>query len=66
MKINLTLKRNGNGYRKVLLIDTDRKEYALDAASWFTREDYIECNASDMKRTRDRLESEGYKRVDFI
>lgn len=64
MKINICTKRNQNGYRKILLIDTETKEYSRESTHWFCREDFAEVSITDFRRTLEKVEKEGYNEVE--
>lgn len=64
MKINLATKRDINGNRKIILIDTEKREYARASSRWYCREDFIECSLSDVRKAEEKAIQEGYKRLD--
>lgn len=64
MKINLATKRNAAGWRKILLIDTEKKEYSRESTHWFCREDFLEVSTTDFQRTLEKVEKEGYNEVE--
>jgi hypothetical protein len=64
MKINLATKRNASGWRKILLIDTETKQYSRESTHWFCREDFAEVSISDFQRTLEKVEKEGYNEVE--
>lgn len=64
MKINIATKRNAAGWRKILLIDTETKEYSRESTHWFFREDFLEVSTTDFRRTLEKVEKEGYKEVE--
>lgn len=66
MIFRFATKRGANGYRKYIIIDTDRREYATDPAKWFCREDYTEISAADRKKLLQQAEAENMNQVDYI
>ena len=66
MIFRFATKRGTNGYRKYIIIDTDRKQYATDPAKWFCREDYIEVSAADRRKLIEQAERENLTRIDYI
>lgn len=65
MILKFATKRNTNGNRKYLAIDTDRKEYATDPHGIMWRDELIEVSAHDLATIRGTVETE-YKRIDAI
>ena len=66
MIFRFATKRSANGYRKYIIIDTERKQYATDPAHWFNREDYIEVSADDRRKLIEQAERENLTRIDYI
>lgn len=54
MIIRFCTKRNVNGHRKYLIIDTSNKSYNNDCVRWFYRSDFVEVSASDLKKIKDQ------------
>lgn len=66
MKINFCTKRNAAGWRKKLLIDTDKKQFSRESAHWFCREDFVEVSTGDFRRMLEKVQHEGFTQVDFL
>lgn len=66
MVFRFATKRSTNGYRKYIIIDTDRRTYATEPAHWFHREDYIEVTAGDRRKLIEQAEHDNLTRVDYI
>lgn len=64
MKINLATKRNAAGWRKILLIDTEKKEYSRESTHWFCREDFAEVSTTDFRRMLEKVEKAGFSEVE--
>lgn len=64
MLLGFTTKRNANGNRKILVIDTDKKEYARDSRQFSFSG--IEIKSADMKSLERMLIWENYTKVDFL
>ena len=64
MKINLATKRNAAGWRKILLIDTETKQYSRESTHWFCREDFAEVSITDFRRTLEKVEKAGFSEVE--
>lgn len=66
MKLLFATKRNANGYRKFLGIDTERKEFARDCSQWYGREDITEITAADREKLIDTVTAAGFTEIDFM
>lgn len=64
MILKFATKRNANGYRKILIIDHDKKIYSRTAAHWFCREDFIETTNADRNKLINFIEAAGYTETD--
>ena len=64
MILEFMTKRNANGHRAFLIIDTDKQVFATDVRVMIP--DYVEIKLRDMCEMRKRIENDGFKRVDFI
>lgn len=64
MKINLATKRNAAGWRKILLIDTEAKQYSRESTHWFCREDFAEVSTTDFRRMLEKVEKAGFSEVE--
>lgn len=67
MIITYATRRNANGYRKFLVVDTARKEYARQGRrAYYTREEFIEISAADRKYIIEECKRESYTERDFL
>ena len=67
MILRFATKRDVNGNRYYLAIDTFRNEWARESAHWYTRDDIIEISKKDRRRMIEALQKEtGYKEVNNI
>lgn len=64
MKINLATKRNAAGWRKILLIYTETKEYSRESTHWFCREDFAEVSITYFRRMLEKVEKAGFSKVE--
>ena len=48
MILKFATKRDVNGNRKYLAIDTDKKQWSNNNASWFCRDDIVEVGKQDL------------------
>lgn len=65
MILEFATKRDRNGNRYYLGIDTDRKVYSLGRGRWYSREDITEITKTDRRRLIEKIEAE-YKRIDYL
>lgn len=66
MIIKYSTKKDINGNRYFLGIDTDKKVFSRESAHWFCREDIIEISRKDRRRIVDELENNGYTEIDYM
>ena len=64
MTISFATKRNTNGNRAILIIDSDAKTYATSAARWYCNDDYIEVSRRDLIAQRNLAINAGYKQIE--
>lgn len=64
MILRFATRRNANGYRKILIINHDKKIYSRTAAHWYSREDFIETTNTDRNKLIDFIEAAGYIETD--
>lgn len=50
MILKFATKRNQNGNRKYIAIDTNKSEYARQPQSWYCKEDIIEISLKDLHK----------------
>ena len=56
MVLRFCTKRNVNGNRKYLIIDCENKSYNDTCVRWFSRSDFVEVSASDLKMIKDQAQ----------
>lgn len=66
MILKFATKRDQNGNRYFLGIDTENKTYSKESAHWYSREDITEVSKKDRHKLLDILESENYTEVNHI
>lgn len=66
MIIKFATKRNPNGYRKFLAIDTINNTYATESTHWYCREDFTEIGNKDRQKIIEQLEKENFKRIERL
>lgn len=66
MILKFATKRDVNGNRYFLGIDTGAECFALESYHWYSREDIIEISKKDRRALIEQLENNGFKRVDYI
>ena len=64
MELKFMTKRNANGNRLYLMIDTTIKIYSLESNEWFFAEDAIEIKSRDRKKLIETVKELGFERVD--
>lgn len=65
MILQFATKRNINGYRKFLAIDTDIMVYSTISRCWYCEDNTIEIKARDRKKLITHCEQNGFKLVDY-
>lgn len=65
MKLEFMTKRDTNGNRKYLLIDTNREVYSRDSAHMIP-DGYFTISKKDMDEMLKRVQDDGYQSVDYI
>ena len=63
MVIKFATKRDRNGNRYYLGIDTDRKLYAVTASCWYGRADVIEVTKGDRGKLIKSIKEQGYTEI---
>ena len=66
MIIKFATKRDRNGNRYYLGIDTKNKVYAVTSSHWYSREDITEVTQRDRRKLIEAVKADGYKEVDSI
>ena len=66
MILEFATKRNPNGYRKYLGIDTDNKTFSRERGKWYSKEDVVTIGVRDRLKMIDILETKGYTEIERI
>lgn len=66
MVIEFATKRDRNGNRYYLGIDTDSKTYSRMRGKWYGREDIIEIGKRDRRKLTEALEAAGYAETEYM
>lgn len=66
MILKFATKRDVNGNRYYLGVDTENKTFARERSHWYSREDISEISKTDRRKMIDQLENEGYNEIDRI
>ena len=66
MLLIFATKRNANGHRKYIAMDTSCKEYATALRRPMWKDEMIEVKSADLRNVRDMVEREQYTRVDYL
>lgn len=63
MKLEFATKRDVNGDRYYLGIDTETKVFSTQRGHWYCREEVVEVTQKDRKKLIDNLERSGYHKI---
>lgn len=66
MILKFASKRNQNGNRKYIAIDTNKSEYARQPQSWFCREDIIEISFKDFRKLLQACKDNNFLEVEYM
>lgn len=66
MIIEFSTKRDRNGNRYYLAIDTENKTFARNRSLWYSRGDTVEIGRRDRLKMIEQLKSEGFLEIDCI
>ena len=66
MILKFATKRDRNGNRYYLGIDTKKKVYALTPSHWYSREDFTEVTKGDRRKLIEAVKADGYKEINAI
>lgn len=66
MILKFATKRNANGNRIYLAIDTTNREYARESQSWYCREEMIEVSHKDLHKVLQSCIDNNYSEVSYI
>lgn len=66
MILRFATKRDKNGNRKYLMIDTTAAIYATAPIHWYCRADFVEIGAHDRAKLLTDVVEHGYTRIDAL
>lgn len=66
MILEYATKRDINGNRYYLGIDTDKKVYSRERGKWYSREDIVEISKADRRKVIDCLIAAGFTEIDHF
>lgn len=66
MILEFATKRDRNGNRYYLGIDTDNKTFSRERGKWYGRDDVIEIGKRDRREIIDKLESDNFTEVEYF
>lgn len=66
MIIKFATKRNTNGHRAYIAIDTNSRTYSTNPALWLCREDFNEVTKRELEKIRDEARRDGFKEIDAL
>lgn len=66
MILRFATKRDVNGNRKYAIIDTVNKQYSMESARWFHRDDFVEVSTADRRKIIIECVGYGYDMVDYL
>ncbi len=66
MILKFATKRNVNGNRTYLEIDTTTREYARQSRSWYCKEEIIEVSHKDLHKVLQSCIDNSYSEVSYI
>lgn len=66
LQLEFATKRDRNGNRYYLGIDTETKTFSRERSHWYSREDITEISKTDRRKMIDQLETAGYTEVNYI
>ena len=66
MKIAFASKRDKNGNRYYLMVDSDKKEFARVPSHWYSKEDFVEVSKTELRNMAQKVEEAGYTEVQHM
>lgn len=63
MLLKFATKRNVNGNRLYIAIDTENKTYSLMPRSWLCKGDFVEITRTALRQIEDKAKSDNYTYV---
>ena len=66
MFLEFSTKRDINGNRYYLGIDTDKKIYSRERGAWYGRDDIVEISRKDRKKIIETIERENFIEIEHF
>ena len=66
MKLEFATKRDINGNRYYLGIDTDNKTFSRERGKWYSREDITEIGKNDRRKMIKQLTAAGFTEIEHF
>lgn len=66
MIFRFSTKRDVNGNRYFLGIDTEKRVFSRESVHWYGKEDVIEIKKSDRQKMIDDLQAAGFSEIKYI
>ena len=66
MLLEFSTKRDRNGNRYYLGIDTENKTFSRERGKWYGRDDVIEIGKRDRREIINKLESDNFTEVEYF
>lgn len=66
MILEFATKRDVNGNRYYLGIDTEKKSFSRERGHWYSREDITEISKADRRKIIEQLENAGFTETEKI
>lgn len=66
MILEFATKRDRNGNRYYLGINTDKNTFSRERGKWYSREDITEIGKSDRRKMIDQLTAAGFVETDYL
>lgn len=66
MIIKFTTRRDANGNRYYLILDTERKQFSETASGFYHKDDYMQITRRERRAIKEKARADGYKEVDSI
>lgn len=66
MLLEFSTKRDRNGNRYYLGIDTENKTFSRERGKWYGRDDVVEVGKRDRREIINKLESDNFTEVEYF
>lgn len=66
MILNFATRRDTNGNRYYLVVDTERKAFAETSGKFYHEGEYIQITRRERRAIKEKAKADGYKAVDYI